>query len=58
MAAAQRSSPRPRSSRAAAGSARLVAAGMSNGEIAGVLFMSPLTAKTHVNRMMTKPHGG
>jgi len=31
-----------------------VAAGMSNDEIAAALFMSPLTAKTHVNRMMTK----
>ena len=31
-----------------------VAAGMSNHEIATALFMSPLTAKTHVNRMMTK----
>jgi DNA-binding NarL/FixJ family response regulator len=27
---------------------------MSNDEIAAALFMSPLTAKTHVNRMMTK----
>ena len=31
-----------------------VAAGMSNDEIASALFMSPLTAKTHVNRTMTK----
>jgi len=31
-----------------------VAAGMSNDEIAAALFMSPLTAKTHVNRTMTK----
>jgi DNA-binding CsgD family transcriptional regulator len=31
-----------------------VAAGMSNDEIAAALFMSPLTAKTHINRMMTK----
>jgi DNA-binding NarL/FixJ family response regulator len=31
-----------------------VAAGMSNDEIATALFMSPLTAKTHVNRTMTK----
>jgi DNA-binding CsgD family transcriptional regulator len=31
-----------------------VAAGMSNDEIAATLFMSPLTAKTHVNRMMAK----
>jgi DNA-binding NarL/FixJ family response regulator len=32
----------------------LVAAGMSNDEIAGVLYMSPLTAKTHVSRAMVK----
>jgi DNA-binding NarL/FixJ family response regulator len=32
----------------------LVAAGQSNDEIAATLFMSPLTAKTHVNRSMTK----
>jgi DNA-binding NarL/FixJ family response regulator len=32
----------------------LVAAGLNNTEIAAALFMSPLTAKTHVNRMMTK----
>jgi DNA-binding NarL/FixJ family response regulator len=32
----------------------LVAAGMSNDEIAGHLFVSPLTAKTHVSRIMTK----
>ena len=32
----------------------LVAAGMSNEEIAGVLYMSPLTAKTHVSRAMVK----
>jgi DNA-binding NarL/FixJ family response regulator len=32
----------------------LVAAGLSNDEIAGRLFMSPLTAKTHVSRAMTK----
>jgi DNA-binding NarL/FixJ family response regulator len=32
----------------------LVAAGMSNDEIAGALFMSPLTAKTHVSRAMVK----
>ena len=31
-----------------------VAAGLSNDEIAAVLFMSPLTAKTHVSRMMAK----
>jgi DNA-binding NarL/FixJ family response regulator len=32
----------------------LVAAGLSNEEIAGRLFLSPATAKTHVNRAMTK----
>ncbi len=32
----------------------LVAAGMSNDEIAEALYMSPLTAKTHVSRAMTK----
>jgi DNA-binding NarL/FixJ family response regulator len=32
----------------------LVAAGLSNDEIAGQLFVSPLTAKTHVSRIMTK----
>jgi DNA-binding NarL/FixJ family response regulator len=32
----------------------LVAAGMSNDEIAAVLYMSPLTAKTHVSRAMVK----
>ncbi|WP_308195761.1 response regulator transcription factor [Dactylosporangium sp. AC04546] len=31
-----------------------VAAGLSNQEIAERLFMSPLTAKTHVSRIMTK----
>ena len=31
-----------------------VAAGMSNDEIGAALFMSPLTAKTHVNRTMAK----
>ena len=31
-----------------------VATGMSNDEIAAALFMSPLTAKTHVNRTMAK----
>ena len=31
-----------------------VAAGMSNDEIAVALFMSPLTAKTHVSRMLAK----
>ncbi len=33
---------------------RLVAAGLSNDEIAARLFLSPLTAKTHVSRIMTK----
>ncbi|WP_238006856.1 response regulator transcription factor [Dactylosporangium sp. AC04546] len=32
----------------------LVAHGLSNEEIAARLFLSPLTAKTHVNRAMTK----
>ncbi|WP_100444145.1 response regulator transcription factor [Glycomyces xiaoerkulensis] len=32
----------------------LVASGMSNDEIAGALFLSPATAKTHVSRIMTK----
>ena len=32
----------------------LVAAGLSNDEIADRLFVSPATAKTHVNRAMTK----
>jgi DNA-binding NarL/FixJ family response regulator len=32
----------------------LVAAGMSNDEIAAALYMSPLTAKTHVSRTMLK----
>lgn len=32
----------------------LVAAGMSNDEIAQTLYMSPLTAKTHVSRSMAK----
>ena len=32
----------------------LVAAGLSNEEIASKLFVTPLTAKTHVNRAMTK----
>ena len=32
----------------------LVASGLSNDEIAGRLFMSPATAKTHVSRAMTK----
>jgi DNA-binding NarL/FixJ family response regulator len=32
----------------------LVAEGMSNDEIAGRLYLSPLTTKTHVSRIMTK----
>ncbi|THV41735.1 response regulator [Glycomyces buryatensis] len=32
----------------------LVATGMSNDEIAGALFLSPATAKTHVSRIMSK----
>ena len=32
----------------------LVAQGLSNDDIAGRLYVSPLTAKTHVNRAMTK----
>jgi DNA-binding NarL/FixJ family response regulator len=32
----------------------LVAHGLSNDDIAELLFLSPLTAKTHVNRAMTK----
>ncbi|MEU4578511.1 response regulator [Nonomuraea sp. ATR24] len=31
-----------------------VARGLTNGQIAGELFMSPATVKTHVNRMMAK----
>lgn len=34
----------------------LVGRGRSNQEIADTLFISPLTAKTHVNRIMTKLH--
>lgn len=33
---------------------RLVAAGRSNDDIARELVISPHTAKTHVNRVMTK----
>jgi DNA-binding NarL/FixJ family response regulator len=33
---------------------RLVAAGLSNAEIAGRLVISPLTAKTHVSRILGK----
>ena len=32
----------------------LVAEGLSNDEIAARLFLSPLTSKTHVSRIMTK----
>jgi len=32
----------------------LVAAGLSNDDIASQLFLSPHTAKSHVNRAMTK----
>ncbi len=32
----------------------MVAAGLSNDDIASQLFLSPHTAKTHVNRAMTK----
>ena len=31
-----------------------VAAGLSNEDIAAELFLSPLTAKTHVSRILTK----
>ncbi|MFJ9027668.1 response regulator [Streptomyces sp. NPDC102274] len=34
----------------------LVARGLSNDEIAGHLVISPLTAKTHINRAMAKLH--
>jgi len=34
----------------------LVARGMSNEEIAGELYVSPLTAKTHVSRILYKLH--
>jgi DNA-binding NarL/FixJ family response regulator len=33
---------------------QLVAAGLSNDEIAARLFVSPLTSKTHVSRILTK----
>src|SRR3984957_17854688 len=36
------------------GGRTLVPAGLSNEEIAGRLYLSPLTAKTHVSRIMTK----
>ncbi len=32
----------------------LVAKGLSNSEIAGELYMSPATAKTHVSRLLMK----
>ena len=32
----------------------LIAAGLSNEEVAGRLYLSPLTAKTHASRIMTK----
>jgi DNA-binding NarL/FixJ family response regulator len=32
----------------------LVASGLTNDEIAGELYLSPLTAKTHVSRILTK----
>lgn len=35
---------------------RLVGLGLSNDEIAKALFLSPLTAKTHVSRIMAKLH--
>jgi len=34
----------------------MVAQGLSNGEIAGRMVISPMTAKTHINRAMTKLH--
>ncbi|KQV04567.1 MULTISPECIES: response regulator transcription factor [unclassified Kitasatospora] len=34
----------------------LVAQGLSNDEIAGRMVISPMTAKTHINRAMTKLH--
>ncbi|WP_030159291.1 response regulator transcription factor [Glycomyces sp. NRRL B-16210] len=33
---------------------KLVATGLSNDEIAGALFLSPATAKTHVSRILSK----
>ncbi len=33
---------------------RLIAAGLTNTEIAGRLFISPLTCKSHVSRILTK----
>ena len=34
----------------------MVGRGLSNDEIADVLYLSPLTVKTHVSRAMTKLH--
>ena len=34
----------------------LVGQGLTNDEIGTALFVSPLTAKTHVSRMMSKLH--
>jgi len=34
----------------------LVAQGLSNDQIAASMTISPLTAKTHINRAMTKLH--
>jgi len=34
----------------------MVGRGLSNGEIADALYLSPLTVKTHVSRAMTKLH--
>jgi DNA-binding NarL/FixJ family response regulator len=34
----------------------LVAQGLSNDQIAGRMVISPITAKTHINRAMTKLH--
>ena len=33
---------------------KLIAAGMSNGEIADALFLSNATVKTHINRIFSK----
>jgi DNA-binding CsgD family transcriptional regulator len=34
---------------------RLIASGMSNGEIAAHLFLSEATVKTHINHIFAKP---